>query len=268
MRLRKPIICGGCGKPDFCMVNELGTEFLCMRVQSPKSISMKDGSVGYIHKANGAPVEYKPEPVRREPPPEYIKELYQILLGETQDEWRNRLAEELGVSLVSIKAIGAAWSHRKQAWAFPMRDGTGTVVGIRLRGGNGKKWAIFGSRNALFVPADIYIGQTTYLVEGPTDTCAGVTIGLKVIGRPSCSAGVPDILEFIKANKIRKLVIISDNDKPGLDGAEVLAHHLPIDSLTLTLPVKDLRAFVKHGGTATTLRSLEKSMTWRVSACR
>lgn len=269
MKIRKPLVCH-CGKSDWCLVSEDSTKFLCMRVQSSKPVPFKDGSIGYIHMAEGvsAPMPYVKPEKKREVPMEYIRDTYNLLIQATEQEWHQKLADNLGVSLESVKAIGAAWSTKAQAWAFPMRDGSQDVVGIRLRGTDGKKWAVYGSRNALFIPKDDYLNQTAYLVEGPTDTCAGHMLGLKAIGRPSCSAGVPDILEFIKVNHIRKLVIIADNDKPGLDGAEVLAHHLPIDSLTLTLPVKDLRAFVKFGGTAQMLKSLEKSTTWRVSTCR
>jgi len=223
---------------------------------------MKDGSVGYIHKANGAPVEYKPEP-KREKPVVDIEAAWLGMEGATKPEWLDKVARQLGVSEAAVKALGAAWYGRKQAWAFPMRDGTRKVIGIRLRSEHGKKWALVGSSNGLFIPEDDYFAQVVYLVEGPTDVMAGVTMGLKIIGRPSCSAGVPFILEFIKQNKVRKLVIIADNDKPGLDGAEVLAHHLTIPSLTLTLPVKDLRAFLKFNGTKQMLQSLEKSMSWR-----
>lgn len=246
------------------MVNELGTEFLCMRVQSSKVITMKDGSVGYVHLAEGAPIPYVKPEKKREVPQEAINGAYQFLKRQTKDEWRQKLAQQLGVSMQSVEAIGAAWSTSAQAWAFPMRNGGGQVVGIRLRAEDGKKkWALYGSKNALFYPKGDYLAQTVYLVEGPTDTCAGLTLGLKTVGRPSCSAGVPDILEFIKVNKVRRMVIIADNDKPGLDGAEVLTHHLTIPSLTLTLPAKDLRGFVSMNGTATMLQSLEKNMKWR-----
>ena len=99
-------------------------------------------------------------------------------------------------------------------------------------------------------------------------------MGLKIIGRPSCSAGLLDILSFININRIRRVVQIADNDTvkvspqgvrsyPGTDYAEVTAQHLPVPSLTLTLPVKDLRAFLKFNGTKQMLQSLEKSMNWR-----
>lgn len=279
MRLRKPIVCGGCGKDNWCMVNELGTEFLCMRVQSPKSISMSDGSVGYIHKASGTPVEYKPEP-RREKPMMDMDAVWRHMMGSTKDEWRRKLADSLGVSFESVMALGASWYPRKQVWAFPMRNGAGKIVGIRLRSDLGKKWALTGSSNGLFIPADDYTTETVYAAEGPTDCMAGYTMGLKIIGRFNNSGGLPDMLDFIKANKVRRMVLIADNDEvkidkktgarryPGTEGAEAMAANLPIQSLVLTLPVKDLRAFLQHGGTKQMLQSLEKSMTWRLPTSR
>jgi hypothetical protein len=244
-----------------------------MRVRSDKVISLRDGSIGYVHPIEGgAVVEYrKPE---REKPKVDIEAAWNGMIKDTEDEWRHKLARQLGVTYSSIMALGAAWYRRKQAWAFPMRDGGGKIVGIRLRSEEGKKWALVGSANALFIPKDDYFTQTVYLVEGPTDVMAGVSIGLKIIGRPSCSAGMPDILRFIKENNIKRIVQIADNDTvkvsptgvrsyPGTEAAEVTAQHLPIPSLTLTLPVKDLRAFVKFNGTASMLKALEKSMVWR-----
>lgn len=277
MKIPKGVLCSGCGKQDWCLASEKFDSFLCMRVQSDRPIPFKDGSVGYIHQSVSGTVvapRIKREEKHHSELTKMMPEIYANILANTKEEWLEKLARQLGVTVESVKAIGAAWSTKKQAWAFPMRDGQQNIVGIRFRSVEGKKWAFTGSRNALFIPKDDYFAHTIYLVEGPTDVCAGVTLGLKIIGRPSCSAGMPDILNFIKTNKVKRVVQIADNDTvkvspsgvrsyPGTESAEVTAQHLPVSSLTITLPVKDLRAFVKFNGTATMLQALEKSMTWR-----
>lgn len=268
------MLCGACSKPDYCMVNEDSTEFLCMRVSSSKPIPLRDGTVGYVHKADGAPVEYIPQP-KAEKPLVDINAAYFGMLQRTKSEWQEKLAAQLGVSFSAVRAMGAAWYSSKQAWAFPMRNGVGKVVGIRLRSENGHKWAMPGSSNALFIPDDDYTEQHVYAVEGPTDCMAGFTIGLKVIGRFNNCGGLGDLLDFITHHRVKKMVIIADNDEvkvdkktgarryPGTEGAEALSANLPIFTLTLTLPTKDLRAFVKMGGTARMLKALEQSMEWR-----
>jgi hypothetical protein len=44
-----------------------------------------------------------------------------------------RLADSLGLSVESLKRLGAGWSKRYSAWTFPMSDASGQVAGIRLR---------------------------------------------------------------------------------------------------------------------------------------
>jgi len=262
VRLRGGIKCGACSKSDWCLVSDDGRSFLCMRVESKLPFALKDGSVGYIHRAGEhrvKPIEVKRE-VRR--PTEDIQTLYYDALKDTQPAWQEALARKLGVTFTSIKAIGAAWSKKNQAWMFPMRDGHKQLVGIRLRSMTGEKWAVTGSKNALFIPEDDYKGSTLFLFEGPTDTCSGVSLGLRCIGRPSCSAGLFDITTFVKREAVREVVVVADNDKPGLDGAEVLKRHLPVKSVTMTLPVKDMREFLKTGGSGTLLESMVKSMVW------
>jgi hypothetical protein len=262
IRLKGGIECV-CGKKDWCMVSDSGREFLCMRVQSEKQFVLKDGSVGYIHKADG---EHRVKPIiikqERKKPAVDLHTLYYDWLSATKPEWQEKLAREIAVSFSSVKSIGAAWSTFHQAWAFPMRDGLGELVGIRLRGFNGKKWAVTGSANALFIPRDDYRRQTLFVFEGPTDTCAGFTVGLRCIGRPSCSSGLFDLVRFVKRESVKEVVIVADNDKPGLDGAAVLSRHLPVPNTVLTLPCKDMREFVSTGGTDAMLMSLVKSMVW------
>ena len=112
-------------------------------------------------------MEYKPEPRKVERTPECIRAIYGTLQQETESSWLENLAAELGVSAQSAKAIGAAWSHRKQAWAFlcGMESVTWWVSGcVVAMGRSGPSLEVL----MLFIPADIYVGQTVYLVEGPT----------------------------------------------------------------------------------------------------
>lgn len=240
-----------------------GTAFLCMRTTSNKPFVLADGSVGHIHYVKGeAHVPRQLVRQERQKPSVNLEEWYNATASINHNVWKEQLAKELGVSYSSLLFMGALWSANHQAWAFPMRDGLGKIVGIRIRWPNGNKKAITGSKNALFIPRDEYRKQRVYLFEGPTDTCAAVTIGLKAIGRPSCSAGLFDIITFIKQNQVKELVIVCDSDKPGLDGAAALVQHLPIRSVVITPPAKDMRDFLKNGGTASMLEAMADAMVW------
>jgi len=60
------------------------------------------------------------------------------------------LAEELGVSIDSINRLGVGFYPGHQAWAFAERDAKGNITGIALRGTNGKKFMVHGSKHGLF----------------------------------------------------------------------------------------------------------------------
>jgi len=191
--------------------------------------------------------------------------------GEMIDEWRSKtdiddldlLAFELGVSLGSMIQMECVWAAEYNAWAFPMRDRTGAIVGIRLRDKFGKKWAVKGSKEGLFF-GQLVKGRTTWICEGPTDACAGSTIDLQIIGRPSCQGAVKELVALLENGNIQDVVIISDNDAAGIAGTERLQSHLTMTYRELVLPCKDLREFVKIGGTRRLLESMaEKQLPKR-----
>ena len=270
-RLNRGLRCCACGKPDWCLVNDYATEFLCMRVQSRDEVLMKDGSTGYVHIADGAVV--KPHRVTslkvKDPPQVDFYPIWQKLVAENNSEWRETLARELGVSYSSLVDLDSQWDARRQAWAFPMRDGRENVVGIRLRFKDGSKKAVTGSKNGLFIPLmpNTIQNKRLWLFEGPTDTAAALTLGLTAIGRPSCNAGMFDIVLFCNRRKPREVVIVADSDTPGLEGAAALSRHLPVKNCTITVPGKDMRGFLNDGGTARILESQVATTVWCLPAC-
>lgn len=179
----------------------------------------------------------------------------------TKPEWIDALAQELGVTPESLTSLECAWASEHRAWAFPMCDGYGWKVGIRLRAKDGSKWAVSGSRQGIFLPVS-HEQRTAYICEGPTDTAAAMSIGLYAIGRPCCSGGVSEIQTCLSRMDIHRVVIIADNDKPGLGGASRLSASVNLPSCTLVLPCKDMREFVRMGGDACTLMAILKTMVW------
>lgn len=195
------------------------------------------------------------EPRRETPPLAGAFEMVLRWIAETDFDDLDLFAFELGVSADSLVKLECAWTKEHNAWAFPMRDSDGRAVGIRLRDKNGKKWAVKGSKEGLFFTPMMH-GRTAFIVEGPTDAAAGLTLDLQVIGRPSCQGGVKELVKLLERVNTKEVIIISDNDAPGLAGSERLQSHLTVPFRELVLPCKDLREFLKLGGTRQLLESM------------
>ncbi len=67
----------------------------------------------------------------------------------------DRIAAELGLSARSLRQLSVGWLSGRRAWSFPMRNAAGEIRGIRLRYPNGKKLAVRGGKEGLFLPADL-----------------------------------------------------------------------------------------------------------------
>jgi 5S rRNA maturation endonuclease (ribonuclease M5) len=143
-----------------------------------------------------------------------------------------------------------------------MRDGDENMVGIRLRSANGDKWAVKGSHSGCFIPM-ARPDNLVLVVEGPTDTAAGLDLGFYTVGRPSCSGGGPQLKRLFQRLHTRRVAIIADNDEPGIRGAQTLCDVLPIPSTIVVLPCKDLRQFKALGGTKEMLNSRIEQSIWR-----
>jgi len=175
--------------------------------------------------------------------------------SKTLTEWVVELAGQLSVTADSLYALGVAWAADRKAWAFPMFNGYGDPIGIRLRTVEGKKFAVTGSHAGIFIPTMKPQGEL-WILEGPTDTAAALTVGLFSIGRPSCLGCEYIISTFAQRSEVSRVIICADADEPGQRGAEKLQHSLGIPSKIWTPPCKDLRASVAAGLDLKTIRAL------------
>lgn len=254
IRVTKRKRCPICEHADWCLISPDGAAVICMRVPSGREKRLKDGTIGNIHRIGDA----KPE--REYIPPtaaEVNLDVPAILRRYSMDTTPALMAEfaaSLGVAASALERLGAVWSRRHNAWAFPMRDATGRAVGVRLRTIDGKKWAIRGSHSGLFLSAtfegDFFGGAgPIFVCEGPTDTAAMLTLGLDAIGRPSCSS-CGDMVKTLLAEERREVVIVQDRDVPGQRGAAQLAIDLRRPCKIITpMKGKDAREWVKLGAT-------------------
>jgi hypothetical protein len=227
-----------------------------MRVESDKPTN----NGGWLHASDG-PVP----PVRERPEPERTldaERVWQRWFERTDAAQLNRFGEKLGVDTDCLRAIGCAWSS--QAWAFPMRDASDKVIGIRLRDECGNKWAVTGSKAGLFIPREYSFldDGSCYLVEGPTDLAAAMSLGLPAIGRPSCLGQEEMILATLQMRNVRRLVIVTDNDEPGIRGAVKLQKLMRVPTCLWIPPAKDMREYVNAGGNYHTVQSSLKDMAW------
>lgn len=260
--------CPICAKTDWCTIGERAV--LCQRVQSDRPA--KRG--GWYHlldfKMGTAVPKLKPRPA----PPLLtgIRRMIERWADETSVGAFEDHAVELGVSPESLASLNMVYASEHQAWAFPMCDGYGEMIGVRLRSTDGRKWAVRGSRGGLFICKNgNNCSQIAYLLEGPTSTAAALTMGLYAIGRPSCNSGGDLVLTALRQLRISKVVIVADNDdkpngmRPGFDGALKLAKELKgIRSVIWTPPTKDMRDFLKAGGTRQVIESEINNFVWKI----
>jgi len=248
--------CPICGKPDWCCIGEKW--ICCMRVASARPC--RNG--GWFHTINGD--VKKTEPVQQWEPAETpnFGNLMQFWQLDTLPLAVTHFAEELGVDHTSLYNLGCAWSKSNLAWAFPMTDGRDNTIGIRLRNHEGRKWAVKGSKQGLFVSSR-KPEKTAFICEGPTDTAAALTLGLWAVGRPSCCCGNDQLKTLFRNRGVRRAVILSDNDAPGINGAERLAGEIGLPCAVITLPAKDVREFIRNGGTRDMIETLLAQTLWR-----
>lgn len=244
--LRPKEICPVCGHAGWCGVAADSSFAICMRSESPRKT--KNG--GWYHVLNGNTA--KPVPSFA-PDPEQAKfiDCRAILQRYMLDTTTARIAEfadDLGVSRESLKRLGTCWSANHKAWAFPMSDGQ-KIVGIRLRGNDGSKFSVRGSKAGIFLPTGFHHTGPLLVCEGPTDCAALLDLNYDAIGRPSCAGTVEPIIDLMRLEK-RDAVIFADRDGPGLRGAEDLAERLPRRVRIVTPPRhKDARAWKNAGAT-------------------
>lgn len=157
-------------------------------------------------------------------------------------------AARLCVSIASLQRLRIG-NTGKGGWTFPMCDASGRTIGVRVRGDDGRKWAIPGSRNGLFIPDEFGDLSEVWICEGPTDTAALLDLGYEAVGRPSCSAGVELLTMFAQARPAA--IIVADNDDAGWIGGVKLAARLwPIvRNVKIISPpkLKDVRAWKQAG---------------------
>jgi len=273
LRVSSKSPCQVCKHPDWCGISENGRLAICMRV--PSDSPTQNG--GYIHRLTFEVRNHPPPRPRKAAPPPNSLDFAAML-----DAWCRKspqdsitaLGASLGVSPQALAEIGAVRGGQTGVWAFPMHDGDGKIVGIRLRSDAGQKWAVKGSKEGLFYPESVPPDHVAVVCEGPTDTAAALTLGLWAVGRPSCMGAVEHVKRLCRRLLIAHLVVVADNDdpkprpgggwwQPGFDGARKLVEAVGLPFKMLAPPAKDIRAWVRAGATRAAFEYLADSQAWR-----
>lgn len=178
----------------------------------------------------------------------------------------------LGVGQQDLRDLHVCYAPEYKAFAFPMRHPDGTITGVRLRN-EFHKWSVKGSHQGLFIPfmaVRRFPVHTIMIVEGPTDTAAGLALGFFTIGRPNNLVGNEMIVEVLNDLPAKDVIVCYDNDehidsmgkriRPGPFGAERLIKCLKQRVTRFVPPTKDLRSFLTGGGSHSLLLSLTSSI--------
>lgn len=202
----------------------------------------------------------------------------------------NEAAESLAVSVSSLELFGIGYDRLTDSYSFPMFGGDRKPCGIRLRSrrpdgdGQHRKGSVKGSRNGLFIPTDydpkpvpFAADDAPYMLllpEGPTSAAAARDLGLMAIGRPSNKGGVMEVVNVVRMTCPQDICVVADRDGyrrlpnghvffPGFEGAlQLVEQLLPLANchrlrlIQTPKGTKDLRAWIRDGGTAGLLRKM------------
>ncbi len=214
--------CPICEHDSWCSVSSDGQVTYCMRVKSgrPKGD-------GWIHRNDG---QTQPQQPRYLPKPKKRltdAEIYAKWAPQARHYFRgrqdkvNELAVQLGVAKWTLDAlmVGYGKIYGKMCWTFPERNATGWIVGINRRFvvpvDKHKQKTMFGSRPALtFVDDWADYPGPVLIVEGGSDTAAGLTLQRAVVGRPSCTGGVDYLVRLLgKLPPERRIIVVAERDR-------------------------------------------------------
>lgn len=272
-KVRKDNPCPVCGRGDGCLVAEDGSAALCSRIESGK-LCGEPFAGGYLHKLTDD--FRKAKYVRKsKPKPAPVVNWYRLTVDYREHLDMVKAVALFGLSAFALDELLIGWDPVKKAHTFPMKDGRGNIIGIRLRLLNGKKFSVPGSKNGLFWPISVKpdSDELLFFPEGPTDTAAMLDLGFPAIGRASCGTGYQYIKEMIEHYN-RQVVVVADKDTakytpdgkkfyPGYDGGLKLARSIKpfTRSARLIKPPqkKDIRAWYQAGCTRAAVMALVKN---------
>ena len=264
-RAAKSRPCPVCGKPDWCLIAKDGSRAICPRVISAQPW----GEAGFMHVVGVLAGELVRRPSWKNPvePAIDADRIFKKMEEDLSDTRLFSESKDLGLDWTSLASIGVGLDTASDSLAFPMRSPLGTIVGIRIRATDGRKWAVRGSHNGLFFDPHAAANDFAMVCEGPTDTAAMLGLGYFALGRSSCRGEAEELASWFSHHKVGA-VVLSDADGPGVEGAEHLADRLVgnarwVKVVEPTQGAKDAREWVRLGATQRVVdRAVSMASAW------
>jgi len=257
--------CPICAGSDWCLVSKEGgsdpVSAVCPRTESP----IRLGEAGWLHKLRDSDL---PKPARKieiEFEPNDYRPVADRFARFADLE---AIAAPLGLEARDLRRLGVGFDVDQSASTWPEVDSARRVVGILRRFPDGKKRLRLGDRCGLFVPRDLPLdlaGERLLVVEGGSDTAAGLGLGRWTVGRHAVLSGLVDLGRLVRKIRPATVSIVADRDADGrgLSASRLLAKRLePLckDVRVVETPatVKDLRDWCRRGDAAVELSRAEE----------
>ena len=217
--------CQVCTSDHWCRVSADGQVACCKRVSDG---SFKPGKrEGWLHRLIDNPMPQQPRYFPKQKKRLTDAEMHAKWAPQARHYFRgrqdkvNELAVQLGVAKWTLDAlmVGYAKIFGKMCWTFPERNSAGWIVGVRRRFVvpiDGKdKMCMPDARPALtYVDNWADYPGPVLIVEGGSDTAAGLTLQRAVVGRPSCTGGVEYLVRLLgKLPPKRRIIVVAERDR-------------------------------------------------------
>ena len=267
--------CPVCGKPDYCTRTVDGSAVRCMRVDSDKPSTAKDGTMGWVHVlCNPLPPVSPTKTVPKKP--DWTRECRAMFDHEKAHDKRCEIADMLKVSVESLELmrVGIGWDewHGAEFSSWPSRDHNGRCIGYVRRYVDGAKRTNEGGSTGVFYTSEWFSRPgPLWVVEGGSDVAACESAGLCAIGRASNTHGGEYVRRMVKqCCPDKRVIVVGERDEvpekrgrvpsctlncrgcafcwPGLFGAKKVAAELNTRWVMVPKPHKDMRELLTAGG--------------------
>ncbi len=183
-RTSRSLRCPICERDHYCLVSrEGGSEpvaVICTKIESPRRF----GEAGWLHRRRGGnpamtakrTIEIGFESKDHRPAADRFARIADL----------EAIAKPLGLDAGVLWRLGVGFDPDSGASTWPEHDAARRVVGILRRFPDGSKKLRTGDKAGLFMPCDLpvdLVGERLLVVEGGSDTAAGLGVGRWVIGR-------------------------------------------------------------------------------------
>ena len=253
VRASRAVPCWVCAdlhkRQSWCLVDQLRGRCICPRVESSKRI----GNAGWLHDrlaaAAAVPACYIVQQRVADQAIDWMAEWRAACAAAAEQPLVSWLQETLSLSAAAVTSVEVG--NRNGDAAFLMTDSEGNATGLKLRTQSGKKLCALHSRLGVirgkrFDPAL----PTLVVTEGESDLMVAAAWGMNAVARVGCRSCESIIAKLAHGKRV---LIVADNDKAGLDGAAALRSACVTAQriVVITPPpdTKDLRAWSLRGAT-------------------